>query len=385
MAKVIKKHGKTALIIGLSLMLLAMYFLIPESLAATAISSRSITISDSRPSATGVRYNFLGTYTSATTVKCLEIYFCTTASGGCSGPTGHDASTATLDTSNWSGWWTSTTPWTASTMSTNRVLYTNATGQAGGAAYAFSTASVANSTSPGTGGTYYARAATYDNQACTGSAVDSGTVAFAIVEGITISATVKESISFAFSTVSSANCDTTFGNQSDATTTATTVAFGTLESTDTFYHGCNDLTVSTNASGGYSVVAQETQSLYNTSASTDYTIDDSTGDVGITMTESTTNTWATAANSGFGYTCDDVSGSVCALTSTAWYRQFACVNTNTQYCDPGAGSETAVAVMSNGSPASANQSRIEYKLSASGSQEAGSYSNTVVYIATPTY
>jgi len=381
MAKVIKKHGKTVLIIGLSITLLAMYLLIPQAQAVGTISARKITISDSRPTETGVTYTFTGTH-SGDTVKCLELSFCTTATGDCTGPTGFTAANGVVNDSGWVSWDViGTDRWDTGSFIATRVRYTYATGQAGGAGYAFSTATITNPTNEET---YYARAVSYSDANCA-TAVDSGVTAFAIVYGVTVSATVSETLDFAISAVANADCSTYFGVLDGPASTASTVAYGTLASTNTFYHGCNDLTVSTNAGTGYGVTAQETTSLLETA--NNKTIDDSEGDSGL-MSETTTSTWVTAnGNPGFGYACGNVSGTDCLMTSTSWYRQFACIGTlgnEAATCDPEAGGEIAQRVMENDGLVNASQSRIEYKLTIDGTQEAGAYSNVIVYIATPT-
>jgi hypothetical protein len=280
------------------------------------------------------------------------------------------------NSSAWVGWTAGS--WDSGSFIATRVRYTYTTGQAGGTNYAFSTATITNPTSEGT---YYARAATYSDTSCS-TVVDSGVTAFAIVYGVTVSATVSETLNFAISAVTNSNCNAYFGTVSGPDSTASTVAFGTLASTNTFYHACHDLTVSTNAGSGYAVTAQETTSLYE--SANGKTIDDSTGDSG-SMSETATSTWATATNHpGFGYACANISGSDCSMTATSWYRQFACVGTDAQ-CDPGTGGETPQQVMANSGAVNAKQSRIEYKLTIDGTQEAGAYSNTIVYIATPTY
>lgn len=379
MAKVIRKHGKIILVTALTLAFLVMYLIIPQTSADT-IANREIKISDSRPdaAATSVIYDFEGNH-STDTVRCLEIAFCTTASGDCTQPTGFTAASATkYDTSpyQWNGW--TTANWTIAAIAT-RVRYTYATGETGTANYSFATASITN---PSAEGTYYARAATYSNEACS-TGVDSGVTAFAIVYGVAVSATVPETLDFAISGITNANCDTIFGDfDGPDPTTASAVAFGELSSINTFYHACNDLTLSTNAGAGYSVTAHELTSLRDSTTSN--LIEDSTGDSG-SMDATTTSAWATADdNAGFGYACGNISGTDCVITSTSLYRQFACTGTATSLCSPNP-SGTPVSVMTNNTAVSASQSRIEYKLTISGTQAAGSYSNTVVYIATPTY
>lgn len=198
---------------------------------------------------------------------------------------------------------------------------------------------------------------------------------------VEVSAAVLESLSFSIEGVTNANCDTTFGTFDGPNSTATSVPYGLLSSLDTFHHACQDLTVSTNAGGGYSTTVHETTNLRDDSIPAN--IPDSQGDNSV-MSETTTDTWATATYNGFAYTCADISGSDCDMTATTLYRQFACLGTGDE-CDPGEGSETAQIVMQNSGTVSNNKSRIQYKVSISITQAAGSYSNTIVYITTPTY
>ncbi len=158
-----------------------------------------------------------------------------------------------------------------------------------------------------------------------------------------------------------------------------TVPFGSTSSTNSFLHGCQDLTVSTNAANGYSVTGEENTNLISGST----TLPDSIGDNGL-MDESTFDTWATTSVNGFAYSCKNKTGTPCVLSAVTNYKQFACKGNNAS-CDPGSGGETSQNVMTNGSPANADKSRVEYKLDISPTQAAGTYSNTVTYIATPTF
>jgi hypothetical protein len=75
------------------------------------------------------------------------------------------------------------------------------------------------------------------------------------------------------------------------------VAFGTLSS-NTFYIGCQDLTLSTNAGYGYSISTEESTPL---KANSGLTIPD-TCDTGLCNATSAA-AWITASNNGLGYTC----------------------------------------------------------------------------------
>ena len=229
----------------------------------------------------------------------------------------------------------------------------------------------AKSASTGTADTYKILI-TYDDGSG-GSAEDTGRAMVAIIEGVTVSATVAESLSFSIANVSSADCDSTFSDLSDATVTNTSVDFGTLTA-DTFTHGCQDLSVGTNASNGYSITSQESDQLTSSSN----TIPDTTCD-GSSCDESAAEPWTTATNYGFGHTCSTIDGTACnsAYSTGNSYRQFASIADN----------ETAQELMGNSSTPTVvtEKGRVEYKVSVSNIQPAGTYTNTITYIATPNF
>lgn len=217
-----------------------------------------------------------------------------------------------------------------------------------------------------------------------GTQTDSGDALVAIIEGVAVSVTVSESLSFSIAGVAAASC-TEGGSATAVTTTATTVPFGTISTPNAFFKGCHDLTVSTNAGGGYAITVEEDTSLNRTGAG-DLTIDDTGCDSG-PCTEvigaTTTAPWATATNNGFGYTC---SGTACntEFASATEFNQFACRGVDAD-CDPGTGNENKQTPISSTGPVNNQTSRIVYKLSVSGVQPAGTYDNTITYIATPTF
>ena len=74
----------------------------------------------------------------------------------------------------------------------------------------------------------------------------------------------------------------------------------------------------------------------------------------------------------------------CAITAGTNYKQFACTG-SAGNCDVSGGGETIQTVASSAVPVNNKVSRVEYKLSIDGVQPAGVYSNTITYIATPTF
>jgi len=208
-----------------------------------------------------------------------------------------------------------------------------------------------------------------------GTNPNSGDILIAVVEGVAVSVTIDESLSFSVTSTTNADCDTAFSVLAGPDSTASTVPFGTQSSANTFVHACQDLAISTNASSGYAVTAQTNTSLKSGSN----LINSGTCDG--TCNETATDTWGTATNNGFAYSS---TGTDSVITATTDYRTFACIGATTTNCLPGGG-ETAQNVMTNASPVSNSTATIEYKLSFSGTQAAGTYSNTVTYIATPTF
>lgn len=207
-----------------------------------------------------------------------------------------------------------------------------------------------------------------------GGTSDSGDILVAVVEGVDVSVTVAETLAFSIASSTKADCDTAFGTLDGPVVTASSVPFGTATTTNTFYHGCQLLTVSTNASSGYSTTIES-----NTSLKTGAGVLINNGTCDSTCTETATDTWATASNNGWAYSA---TGTDSAIDSG--YKTFPCTGATTTDCLPGGG-ETAQSIMSNGTPVSNSTSAVEYKISISGTQAAGTYSSTVTYITTPTF
>jgi hypothetical protein len=110
-------------------------------------------------------------------------------------------------------------------------------------------------------------------------------------------------------------------------TTASSVPFGTI-SANTFYQSCQDLVVSTNAGGGYSLTGQENHPMMTGNGGA--TIPDTTCDSG-QCTSVSSGAWVTASKNGFGHTCADQVGHDCAGTysSGTKFRPFANVAAGT--------------------------------------------------------
>ena len=133
------------------------------------------------------------------------------------------------------------------------------------------------------------------------------------------------------------------------------------------------LTVSNGSANGYQVTASQNHNLRVNSTGEE--IPPTSCDSGNTCTTTTANHWANTLTYGFGYRCDNVSGTDCDsqfLTASDYYRPFA-------------SSPSAVMVMSSLNVGRNKESTITYKLNISGNQAAGLYTNILNYIATPTF
>lgn len=192
MSEKIKKTGRFAVVFGVIMALVGMYFLIPQARAAQ-MSSRNVTISDPRTSRTGVTFDFQGT-TTASTTRCIQMVFCTTATGSCTTPSGLSTTSATKSTTGWNVF--NEANWTLDNSTNGTLKLTYATGENGGTNSSWV---VSNITNPSSASTYFVRLNTYSDTSCS-TQIDYGVVAFAIVSsGVSVSATVAETLTFSIS------------------------------------------------------------------------------------------------------------------------------------------------------------------------------------------
>lgn len=157
------------------------------------------------------------------------------------------------------------------------------------------------------------------------------------------------------------------------TISQTNIDFGplspTIASTRT-----NTLTVSNGSAFGYTVTASENHRLLV--ASSGQMIPDTTCNSGACNT-TTAALWNDPNTFGFGYRCDNLSGTDCD-------PQFL-PPTNDNFYKPFAASPSAVAVMSSTNVGRNRQAQITYRLNISNTQAAGLYTNTINFIATPSF
>lgn len=359
---VLRSKRLAALVLTLTLFFVGAFYrlAILSPVNAGTFTSRSVTITDSRASATSVTYAYAFTTTVTTSIKQIDFKFCTQAGAWadtCTAPTGLTTASATRDSDNIAG-----TGRTDSQPAANsfRTVITTPASQATQAV----TFSIGGMTNPSTtNATVFARIITYSDTGTT--EIDSGEAALAILTttSVAVSATVLENFSFAIAGVNSGG--TVNGATTDITTAAATIPFGTLASADPNI-GAHDVTVTTNAGSGYIVSAKALADPPLSSGSNN--IDYFSATYASPAAWSSPNGSSQNVNTGFfGYTTEDTAHS--GFQSNKWARA----------------DTTARAIVTNSAAASAETTRIGWQAEVNALQPAGSYTGTIILVATPTY
>ena len=228
--------------------------------------------------------------------------------------------------------------------------------------------------------------------------LDQSDVTVSPVEGVFISATVDETLSFTVAGVttdSGSYCGIT-RTASSPDTTAMSVPWGTLSSTYlAATHNTNQqLTVSTNSSSGYKVFAEENDQMGKdgkvcTAAAGE--ADDCIQDTvcgGTPCTHVTLQDWGAdpASYPGLGYSLEDVSG---AGTDAyfEWDDSGATFNAK-QFADQEATearADSGAELMANTGPVAGSSVYVCYRIDITATQPAGYYYNKVKYTAVPTF
>lgn len=133
----------------------------------------------------------------------------------------------------------------------------------------------------------------------------------------------------------------------------------------------HQLTVTNHSAYGYQVTVSQDHNLRVDSSGNE--IPPTTCDGG-SCTPTTAAAWTSSLSYGFGYRCDNVSGTDCdsQFSTSTFYKPFIA-------------SPSAVVVMSSTNVGTNRKSNVTYKVNVSGSQAAGLYKNIINYIATPTF
>lgn len=210
-----------------------------------------------------------------------------------------------------------------------------------------------------------------------GTMQDSGQVRVAILDQVTVSANVDTSLTFSVTGVNSLQSVNASPTTTVATSTPTTLPFGTLP-VGTSRVLAHDLAVATNASQGYTVTVQQTGDLQSTTGATIDGFIDGTDTVTPSSWQSPAGLIANPDTYGhWGITSSDHASTSRAVefSNDTWVS----------------GSTTPIAVMGHDGPADgvaagSGVARVGYQVQISALQEAGDdYTTTLRYVATPTF
>jgi hypothetical protein len=335
------------------------------SIFAAPLTVTRLTISDSRASGTAVTYDFAYTTAVTTAIKQVTILLCTTPSGACTVPTGITTTGAARASDNLSGTGRTDTLAVNGTLTT---VVTTALTQSPQAV----TMSYTGITNPSTNNTsFFARITTFSDTGVT--TIDNGVAAAAILTTTSIAVTATVDSTFTFTVAGVASGGTVNSATTDITTTANTIPFGVLNTADPNI-GAHDLTVVTNASGGYTITVRGTTNPVLVSGSNN--IDEFSG------TNASPTTWsapagvAASVNTGlFGYSTND------ATLGTGTAARFTTGGGNRW-----AGTTTSpLEVAFNAAAVTTETTRVGWQAEINSLQPFGSYAGTVILVATPTY
>ncbi len=211
-----------------------------------------------------------------------------------------------------------------------------------------------------------------------GTMPDAGQIRVAIVDQVTVNASVDTSLTFTVSGVASGATVNGSATTTSTTTTSNSIPFGLL-AVNTSKTAAHDLSVTTNASNGYTVTVEQTGALQSTTGATIDGFIDGANTVtpsawqGPSANISDPNTYGH-----WGLTSTD------GTTTRAALDEFGAD-------EWASGSTTPIVIMGHTGPADGSTSgigsaRVGYQIQISALQEAGDdYTTTLRYIATPTF
>ncbi len=134
----------------------------------------------------------------------------------------------------------------------------------------------------------------------------------------------------------------------------------------------NTLTVTTGSAYGYAVKVVESNSLRISNGSA--TIPDTSCDLALTCTIADATPWTSNTRYGFGYNMQGTDVDTSDFVNSTYFRPFPIQNI-----------DSPATVMSRPNVATGSSATATYKINISGSQAAGTYQNSLQYIAIPSF
>jgi hypothetical protein len=348
--------------------------LLPQSAFAAQITSRSLLLvagaSDGGAKVGGVvNHKFTFTVPTTTPVGSIQFQYCTTASvTACVVPTGLVTTSATLNAGA-TGWASGTTL----NVATNGAPYLTKTAANPSGTITVQLNTVTNPTP--TAQTFFVRINSYVATNATGTVIDTGTVAAATTNQITLTGTMPESLIFCVG----ATVTTTASIPDCTTATAGNVTFNQLFSPTDTATATSQMAASTNAASGYAITVNGVTltSGSNTipAMTSATTIVRGTGQFGLNLKLNTTATSTVAQGAEVAPTPD---GGNLRGQASAGYS--AVDNFKFVTGDPVAKSDNTVA-----GPTNAQIFTATYIVNVAGNQASGTYVTTLTYICTATF
>ncbi|SRR5258706_9302643 len=349
-----------SVLLAILIIAIPFYTISLEQAHAGLLTSASVQLGDPRPSNSPTTYTMVYTFPSTTSIQCIDVIFADTtahitlsASPATTVPAGMTTTSSVyggtvgggLTSGSWSLY-----------HNTNGILqFENSSGQASTATQITITATTITNPSAAT---FYAQVASYTTlttHTCTVLADSSNIMALSTTGGVSTSVTVDPTISFSVAGSSGA---VNGGPASNAITTGSSIAFGSVAAGGSATSAAQLLTTSTNAAHGYNIYIRDTQALTNTNSDT---VRDQTGTPG-----SPNDFDGTTSQSSFAYTTNS---STVVMGSNKWAGL----------------TQTNVSVDNQTTAQNATTLGVEYQLEMKNTQPPGTYSNVITYTATPTY
>jgi hypothetical protein len=343
---------KIALIIAMTFLELAPLAYSLQSAHAAGLTGVSNQVTDSRPGISAVNYITKWTFPGTTAIGCMQIQFADDTSTPTL-PTGMHTNAATKVSITGGG--LTTGNWTLTNTTDGTLKYTHTTSNEVTSTGTPVIITTGNITNPTSAGVIYAIINTYTGNNCSTGPTDTATIAFSIISGQLLSVTVDPSLSFSVTGVASSQ--TINGVTTTATSTSSTIPLDNVNPTHNAI-AAQKLTVSTNATNGYTVYASYSGTLRDGSSHTiaDWTDPNSLPTAGFTT-----------GSSHFGYSTDDTNLSRFQTDKWAKFETW--------------GYEVA----KNSGKVDTDENNILYQVGVGATQEAGLYTTTIILTATPSY
>jgi hypothetical protein len=357
---------------------------IPAAVATPAnaqLTSFSVTVSNTTPSATSTHtITFTPPGTTLTAINQVDWKWCTDAgtyTDTCTAPNGFNFSTTSATAAGFAGNAGATTgTFTAPTANTGRFVVTTPAAETA-IAHTLVLPSVTNGSATGT---RYLRLRTFSDTGST--TIDNGTGTYVVVNPVTVSGTVLETLTFTVSAVTSGACGTGGATVTATGATATTIPFGNFIP-NTPRVGCHTINTATNASLGYTAkvfevnagaspsggMCRQTASNCQTAGATGST---AAADVILDAggLSSTAAAWVDGTTRGLGVNANGAQASGYNSTATDYKSLFGA---------------SGVVLSTNATSTAGVDTYVIYRADIAANQIAGVYQNQLFYVTTPIY